>query len=158
MLSELDVMCICELKFLSKVLSPGGVDFDLVCEQGGSKERVPEVRSSNRSSFVESFHSALTSFDVLSVKLQLLVNWVYCSGVCLHVENSEEPDYNETGDHRLRHSGEVLDKSPIGIARRIFDESEEVFEASLFVGSVDALLAESVFFELPIVLLSDRSK
>lgn len=157
-LSELNVMCVCKLKFFSNVLSPSWIYFDLICQQRSSEEGVPEVRSSNWSSSMESFHSALTSFHIFSVKLQLFVNWVYCSGVSFHIKNRKNPDQNKTGDHCLWHGREVLNKSPISITGRIFYESEKIFESSLFVGSVNSLFAEPVFFELPIILFSDRSK
>ncbi len=151
-------MSVSELKFLSEILSPGWIDFNLVGHQWAFEERVPKVRSNNCSSLVESLHSSLTSLNVLSVLQKLLIYLINCQWVSLHLANSQNPKSDKTHNHGLRHGGEVSNSLPVNVTGWILNESQKVFEASLFVCSVDTLSAESVFFKLPIVLFSDRSE
>jgi hypothetical protein len=46
---------------------------------------------------------------------------------------------------------------PPDIGDGILDEAEEVLKPSLLVSPVDALLAQSEFLQLPVVLLAHRS-
>lgn len=69
-------MGVSELEFLSEVLSPGWVDFNLVGHQWASEESVPEVWSNHSGSLVESLHSSLAALNVLSILQQLLVDLV----------------------------------------------------------------------------------
>lgn len=156
-ISKFNIMSVGQLQFLSDVLSPSWVDFNLVGHQWASEESVPEVWSNHSCSLVESFHSALTALDVLSILQQLLVDLVDGWRVSLHLPNSENPKRNETDSHGLWHGGEVSDCLPVNVTGWVLNESEKVLEPSLLVGSVDTLLAESVFFEFPIVLFSDWS-
>ena len=75
-MSKFDVVGVGELELLSEILSPSGVDFDLVGLEWASEEGVPEVGSDHWSPLVESLHSALTALDVLSVQSQLLVDLI----------------------------------------------------------------------------------
>lgn len=69
--------------------------------------------------------------------------------------DAQNPESNEANNHSFWHGWEVSDSSPVEVSVRVFNESEQVFEASLFIGFVDTLSAESVFFEFPIILLSN---
>jgi hypothetical protein len=151
-------MGVCKLEFLSDVLSPCGVDFDLVGVKWAFEECVPEVWSDHWSPLVESLHSALTALDVLSIKSQLLVNPINSHRVSLHFPDGQYPQGNEADNHSLGHGGEVLDSPPVNVPSRIFDKPEQVLEASLLVSPVDTLLSESVLFEFPVILFSDGPK
>lgn len=70
----MNVVSICELEFLSDVLSPGGVEFDLVGVERALEKGVPEVGGDHWCPLVESFHSSLAALDVLSVQSELLVD------------------------------------------------------------------------------------
>ena len=72
--------------------------------------------------------------------------------------DGQNPKRNEADNHSFRHGREVFGGSPINVTSGVFDKPEEVLEASFLVGSVDTLFAESVLFELPVVLFSDGSE
>ena len=71
--------------------------------------------------------------------------------------DTQNPESNKADDHSFWHGWEVSDSSPVEVSVRVFNESEQVFEASLFIGFVNTLSAESVLFEFPIILFSNRS-
>ena len=123
-MSKFDVVGVGELQLLSEILSPSGVDFDLVGHERASEESVPEVGCGNWSPLVVALHSSLTAFDVLSVKQQLVVDVVNCRRVSLHLPDRHTPQQNETGNHGFGHGGEVSDSSPVSVASRVLDELE----------------------------------
>jgi hypothetical protein len=67
------------------------------------------------------------------------------------------PVENSTNGEQFRCGKYPPVSFPSNISNRIFNKSEKVFEPSLLVAFVNALLSKPELLEFPIVLLSHRS-
>jgi hypothetical protein len=103
---------------------------------------------------VVTFHSSACSFNILTVVLQNIVELFVLFGNSFPVEKDTCPiKYSSDGKHFWKRSDPSVG-FPSNIAERVFDQSEEIFEASSFVAFIDAFLSQSEFLQFPIVLFS----
>jgi hypothetical protein len=101
-----------------------------------------------------SFHSSACSLYVFTVVLQNIVElFVLFRNSFPIKENACPIKYCRYGEHFGKRSNPSVG-FPSNITEGVFNQPEEIFEASSFVSFVDAFLSQSEFLEFPIVLFS----
>ena len=146
-----------QLDFFPQILSPGLIQDDFVGSQWSSHHVVKGIGRSEKFSGVIAFHSALTSLDILSIHLEGLIHFVNSNRVLFVLHEIVEPCDEEAGNNQFGSHAHVSIAFPGDISDGVLDEPESVLEESFFVSSVDSFFAESVLFEVPVILSSDGS-
>lgn len=146
-----------ELQFFANVLFPGGIEGDKFWEEVGSHGSFDHVGIVEWLLAVIALHAAAGAFHVLAVVDKHLVQFlVFVADLLPVVDDSRPVDDGPVGE-QFGHGEEPPVCFPSDIGDGILDEAEEVLKPSLLVSLVDALLAQSEFLQLPVVLLAHRS-
>lgn len=151
-------MVVGQLQLLSDVLLPGRVEGHQFWEEVGSHGSFNHVGVVEHFLVVVTFHPSAGSLHVLAVVQQNLVQLFVFVRDLLPVVNHSCPVENGAVGEHLRCWRDPSMSLPADVGEWVLDEPEEVLEASLLVALIDAFLAESELFKLPIILLSHRAK
>jgi len=112
------------------------------------------VRSMEHLLVVITFHPSTGSLNVFAVVFQNFVDFFILIGNLLPVKDNSSPIEKTSVDQEFRWGTKPSVRLPADVAQRILHKPEEIFEPSSFVAFVNGFFAESVFFQLPVVLLS----
>ena len=143
-----------ELQFFANVLFPGGIEGDKFWEEVGSHGSFDHVGIVEWLFVVVALHPAAGAFNIFAVVHQDLVQLLVLVGNLLPVVDDSSPVDDGSVGEQFGHGEEPPVGFPSDVGDGVLDEPEEVFEASLLVSFVDALLSQSELFEFPVVLFS----
>ena len=146
-----------QLQLFSDVLLPSGIEGHQLREEVSSHGSFNHVGIVEWLLAVIALHATAGAFHVLAVVDKHLVQLlVFVADLFPVVDDGRPVDDSPVGE-QLGHGEEPPVCFPSGIGDGILDETEEVLKPSLLVSPVDALLAQSEFLQLPVVLLAHRS-
>jgi len=143
-----------ELQFFANVLFPGGIEGHQFWEEVGSHGSFDHVGIVEGFFVVVAFHPAAGPFDILAVVHQHLIQFLVLVGDLLPVVNDSSRVDDGSVGQQFGHGEEPSVSLPSDVGDGVLDKPEKVFEASLLVSFVDALLSQSELFQFPVVLLS----
>ena len=104
-----------------------------------------------------SFHSSTSSFNILAIVQQHLVQLIIFHRNGLPVPEETDQQRKTSNSQQLRYWIHPSMNLPSNVTNWILNESEEIFEHSSLVALIRWLLCQSELLEFPIVLLSHRS-